>query len=458
MGNGNKGQRRNPAEGVGARVGEDIKAMASADETGGAAADRGIDANLAPDTGRRLNSTEKVRFAIGFVLVSLLWAAPFTMGSVVLLPQTFNSLHGVSGEAAVLMMNSIGCVFALVANIVFGALSDMSRFRVGKRTPWMVLGGIIGALGFLVVIQSSTLAMIIFGWCIVQVGINCLIAPAVAVLSDRIPESTRGTYSALYGASQIIGQQLGTIIGSSFITKIHTGLIVGMIIFLFSGMLTVLVWPREKSAANTVVERTWTDVGRSFIPPTKNCRDFYMALLGRFAFVVGCFMISGYQFYILQKYCHLSNSQIASTLKIMAVLSMVTTILAAVVSGPISDFLQKRKVIVAISCLIIAVGILFPFMMPTATGMFFYAALAGIGNGCYMSVDQALNVDVLPNAKEAGKDLGILNLANTIGQVIAPNCTTLVIGLFDGYRMIFPVAIACLLVGTVFIMMIRKVK
>ena len=432
----NKDRRGGPADGAGARIGENIKAMASVDETG-AVANQGVDPSLAPDTGRRLNSAEKVRFAIGFVLVSLLWAAPFTMGSGVLLPQIFNSLHGVSAEAALGTMNSIGCVFALVANVVFGALSDMSRFRVGKRTPWIVLGGIIGALGFLLVIQSHTLPMIIFGWCIVQVGINCLIAPAVAVLSDRIPESTRGTYSALYGASQVIGQQLGTIIGSSFMGNIHTGLVVAMIIFLFSGILTVLIWPREKSAANTVVERTWADVGRSFIPPTKNCRDFYLALLGRFTFVVGCFMIQGYQLYILQKYCHLSDAQAASTLKVMALISVVT---------------------VATSCLILAVGILFPFLMPTATGMYFYAALAGIGNGCYMSVDQALNVDVLPNAKEAGKDLGILNLANTIGQVIAPGCTTLIIGLFGGYRMIFPVAIACLLVGTVFIMMIRKVK
>ncbi len=454
----NKDRRGGPADGAGARIGENIKAMASVDETGGAVANQGVDPSLAPDTGRRLNSAEKVRFAIGFVLVSLLWAAPFTMGSGVLLPQIFNSLHGVSAEAALGTMNSIGCVFALVANVVFGALSDMSRFRVGKRTPWIVLGGIIGALGFLLVIQSHTLPMIIFGWCIVQVGINCLIAPAVAVLSDRIPESTRGTYSALYGASQVIGQQLGTIIGSSFMANIHTGLVVAMIIFLFSGILTVLIWPREKSAANTVVERTWADVGRSFIPPTKNCRDFYLALLGRFTFVVGCFMIQGYQLYILQKYCHLSDAQAASTLKVMALISVVTTILASVVSGPLSDFLHRRKVIVATSCLILAVGILFPFLMPTATGMYFYAALAGIGNGCYMSVDQALNVDVLPNAKEAGKDLGILNLANTIGQVIAPGCTTLVIGLFGGYRMIFPVAIACLLVGTVFIMMIRKVK
>ena len=44
----------------------------------------------------------------------------------------------------------------------------------------------------------------------------------------------------------------------------------------------------------------------------------------------------------------------------------------------------------------------------------------GLGYGIYMVVDQALNVDVLPNPNEAGKALGILNLANTLGQVIAP--------------------------------------
>lgn len=452
-------EHKNQAQhGVGSRIDEDIAVMATAGETGGAVTSPTMDVSLAPDSGRRLNTTEKVRFAVGFIMVSLLWAAPFTMGSGVLLPQIFNSLHGVSAEAALGTMNSIGCVFALVANIVFGALSDMSRFRVGKRTPWIVLGGIIGAVGFLVVTQSHTLFMIIFGWCIVQVGINCLIAPAVAVLSDRIPEATRGTYSALYGASMIVGQQLGTIIGSFFINKIQTGLLVGMVIFLFSGILTVLIWPRERSAANTVVERTWADVGRSFVPPTRNARDFYLALLGRFTFVIGCFMISGYQLYILQKYCRLSDSAAASTLQVMALISVVTTILAAVVSGPLSDFLQRRKIIVAVSCVVIAIGMAFPFFMPNPTGMFIYAALAGIGNGCYMSVDQALNVDVLPNAEEAGKDLGILNLANTIGQVLAPGCTTLVIGLFGGYRMVFPVAIVCLLVGTFFIMMIRKVK
>jgi MFS family permease len=84
--------------------------------------------------------------------------------------------------------------------------------------------------------------------------------------------------------------------------------------------------------------------------------------------------------------------------------------------------------------------------------------LAGLGNGCYMSVDQALNVDVLPSAEQAGKDLGILNLSNTVGQALAPWCTTMIFDAFGGYKMVFPAAAAFLLFGTIAIMMIRKVK
>ncbi|MCT6874138.1 MAG: MFS transporter, partial [Bifidobacterium sp.] len=69
MVNENNDRREDPAEGIGARVGDDIKVMASADETQGAGVGQSVDASFAPDTGRRLNTTEKFSFAIGFVLV-----------------------------------------------------------------------------------------------------------------------------------------------------------------------------------------------------------------------------------------------------------------------------------------------------------------------------------------------------------------------------------------------------
>ena len=75
-----------------------------------------------------------------------------------------------------------------------------------------------------------------------------------------------------------------------------------------------------------------------------------------------------------------------------------------------------------------------------------------------MAVDQALNVDVLPNPDEAGKDLGILNLANTLGQVLAPVIVGIIVVGAGGYRMLFPIAIIAVAIGAILIMMIRSVR
>ncbi len=161
---------------------------------------------VAPDTGRRLTTSEKWRFAAGFALFSLLWMTAGTSGSQVLLPQRFTDMGIGVPEVILGTMNSVGCVFALVANIVFGALSDITRSRFGKRAPWIVLGGLITAGGYLVSANSLTVIGIVAGWSVVQIGVNMMIAPAVAVLSDRIPEGTRGLFSAFYCGAQIVGQ------------------------------------------------------------------------------------------------------------------------------------------------------------------------------------------------------------------------------------------------------------
>ena len=409
-----------------------------------------VPSDLAPDTGKRLSTGEKIRFGIGF---ALLWMTAGTSGSGVLLPQRFDELDIGTPEVILGAMNSVGCVFALVANIVFGALSDITRSRFGKRTPWIVAGGLVTAAGYVLAFSSTSLVGIVAGWSVVQVGVNMMIAPAVAVLSDRIPENVRGTFSSFYGGAMIVGQSAGTFLGSKFIDAMGAGFIIGAVLFGITGILAVIIWPAERSSkVGSALDDTKQNVrlspaaiAKSFIPPTRNCRDFYLALVGRLLLIFGWSMVSGYQLYILKKFCGLSKESAASTLA------------CSIVSGPISDKLHKRKIIVAVGSVIIAVGLAIPYFMPTATGMLLYAGVGGVGYGIYIAVDQALNVDVLPSADEAGKDLGILNLANTVGQVLAPVVTGAVVVATGSYAQIFPIAVASVLVGAVVIMLIRKV-
>ncbi len=424
-----------------------------------------IASDIAPDTGKRLSRSDKIRFGVGFALFSLLWMTAGTSGSGVLLPQRFDELDIGAPEVILGAMNSVGCVFALVANIVFGALSDITRSRFGRRTPWIVAGGAVTAVGYILAFSSASLAGIVAGWSIVQIGVNMMIAPAVAVLSDRIPENVRGTFSSFYGGAMIVGQSAGTFLGSKFIDAMSAGFVIGAVLFCVTGILTVIVWPAERSCtvddtcddAKRNVRLKPTALAKSFIPPTKNCRDFYLALVGRLMLIFGWSMISGYQLYILKKFCGLSKEAAASTLATMSVISMVVLIICSIISGPISDRLRKRKVIVAVGSVIVAIGLAIPYFMPTAVGMMLYAGIGGVGYGIYIAVDQALNVDVLPDADEAGKDLGILNLANTVGQVLAPVVAGAVVVATGSYALIFPIAVVSVLVGAVVIMLIKKV-
>ena len=90
--------------------------------------------------------------------------------------------------------------------------------------------------------------------------------------------------------------------------------------------------------------------------------------------------------------------------------------------------------------------------------MYVFALVGGFGYGVVSSVDQALNVDVLPSKENAGKDLGILNIANTIGQVLGPNVTSAVVVATGSYFLTFPIAIALVASGMVFIMLIKSAK
>ena len=105
----------------------------------------------------------------------------------------------------------------------------------------------------------------------------------------------------------------------------------------------------------------------------------------------------------------------------------------------------------------------------SALGMYLFAGIAGLGYGVYNAIDQALNVSVLPNPDEAGKDLGILNLANTLSLVVGSLMTSAIVVIVknmthtsttptSAYTVVFIVAIIVVLVAAWLIMRIKKVK
>ena len=151
---------------------------------------------------------------------------------------------------------------------------------------------------------------------------------------------------------------------------------------------------------------TLKDLAVSFhFPKFSTSRDFYKAFGCRVCMLLSYQMISVYQLYIVEDYVHQTKTEAAGTIATMFV-----SLTASLISGPISDKMHTHKVPFIIASLLFAIGTAMPWIMPSVTGMYLYAGIAGFGYGVYSAIDQALNVDVLPNKEEAGKGLGILNL------------------------------------------------
>lgn len=417
------------------------------------------DPSLSPATGKPLDKVTIARFGAGFIIFGVLWMSGLGIVSAVLLPMHYKTIEGVNPDALIGIVNAFTAVASLIANLMFGNFSDRSRSRFGRRTPWILFGAVLGGITLFLTGTTHNAVLLTIFYCACMFGLNCMIAPMVAILSDRVPSGIRGTMSAFYGAGATIGSPIGTMLGALFIKNLIPGFAVAGVLMFLGGVVSMLIMPKEESADFLPKdEGSLKDVLVSFRPPAfHGAHDFYKAFVGRFCMLVSYQMIAVYQLYIIQNYIGQSVDESAVTVSVVSMIMMVMSLVGSFISGPVSDIIGRRKVPVVVASVLFAIGIAMPWVFPSSMGMYLFAGIAGLGYAVYSAVDQALLVDVLPNKEEAGKDLGILNMATTLGQMCGPIVmSALVVNL--GYNFAFPTSIALAIIGCFFIMAIKKVK
>ena len=135
-----------------------------------------------------------------------------------------------------------------------------------------------------------------------------------------------------------------------------------------------------------------------------------------------------------------------------AVISIVT----AVLGGLWSDRLGRRKIFVIWSGLIAASALLLIAFVTTWAGAVIGASILGVGFGIYTAVDFAMITEVLPSADDRAKDLGVINIANALPQVLAPAVAAGVLGLGLGYSTLYVVAAGVSVLGSILVVNIKS--
>ncbi|MCO7127895.1 MFS transporter [Sporolactobacillus shoreicorticis] len=412
-------------------------------------------------TNARITDEQQPKFPIWFgvamVIGPFVWLAPAGNVRNVLLPQYFSQVDPSGKVTAIAIMASVTMVVAAISNILFGALSDLTRSRFGKRKPWILIGTIVESGLICVVANLTNLWAIIAVWGVVAAAENAVAAAMIAQEADRIAPKWRGTISTLYGIGYT-AIQVVAIVAAQFLGNPKMGMYAMAGIGMITGILHVL-FANEKSNVNEPRETlslrsAWTH----FSIPTKGARDYWLAITGKLLQVMGGTIVGAYMLYILTDYMHLSQAETGTVLSLFATINLFVGVLFTAISGPIADKMGRLKLPVAVSTLMIGVAQFFPFLSPHPWTIYVYAVLSAIGGGIYAAVDGALNLAVLPNNETAGKDMGFINLANTLSQIAGVTVASLIVTYLGGYRAIFVVAFLINVIGALLIFAIKKVK
>jgi MFS family permease len=116
---------------------------------------------------------------------------------------------------------------------------------------------------------------------------------------------------------------------------------------------------------------------------------------------------------------------------------LVALVIASLVSGRASDRTGRRRMFVGVAAGLQAAAALLLAIAPAYGTTLVGGALLGAGYGVFLSVDQALATQVLPDPADRGKDLGIMNVALAVPQAFGPLVGALLIAATGGFAALF---------------------
>lgn len=371
----------------------------------------------------------------------------------VLLPQQTEAIVGDGKETALAIVTGIGAAISLVANPLFGALSDRTRSARGRRVPWISAGSLVGALGLTILSGANEFWQVVVGWCLVQASVNASLAAITATLPDRVPVAQRAWAGGLVG----LGQTLGILVGAGLAIAFGgtRGGYLACAAFLLISALPYL----RRSDDPPVTEHDPFALGafvRSFwVSPTRY-PDFAWAWLTRFVVNLGNAIATLYLLYFLQDAVGVADPD--GGVFIVIAINSVVVALSAVVAGRWSDRVRRRKIFVIWAGVVMAVAALMLAFWQTWPGVLTAAVVLGIGFGVFLAVDLAIVTEVLPDEDGFAKDLGVINIANALPQVVAPVIAAPIVTQLGGYTTLYVTAGIIGLVGAVAVVRIRGVR
>src|SRR5205085_3236162 len=103
----------------------------------------------------------------------------------VLLPNQIQNIDPRHKTQTLGVIYAITSVFSTITTPVAGALSDRTRTRIGRRSPWILCGSLIGGVSLALVPSTNNLVIITIFWVIATIMLNSMQPAITTIVADR---------------------------------------------------------------------------------------------------------------------------------------------------------------------------------------------------------------------------------------------------------------------------------
>jgi MFS family permease len=392
------------------------------------------------------------RFTLLWLGFWMAWLVPVQL----VLPNQFAALDSAHKVRDFGITNGAAGVVALIALPLAGALCDRTRSRWGRRRVWMAAGVVVLAVSIAALGPQRSWVGVMICWMFASLGFSIASAGLYAAVADHVPVTQRGIISGAIFGPQALGLLLGVALLAEVITGTASGYLVLTVALVVLSVPFVLRYrdvPPGEAKLPPLSLRALTEA--MWVSPRAH-PDFAWAFGGRVAVNIGNALGTTYLLYFFTNDLHLKDPDTA-LLYVIAVY-LVFTLITTYGGGVLSDRSGRRRVFVAIASVLQGIAALLLVIWPSFSTTIIAAVFLGAGYGAFLSVDQALVTQVLPDAETRAKDLGIMSIGNNVPQALAPVAAALIIDELGGYRVLFAFAGLFTFFGATMVYRIRSVR
>ena len=356
-------------------------------------------------------------FLLAFALANVGGVMAYLPLLTLLLPLKIEVLSGPARIGVFTTCVTAGAIAASGSGILFGWLSDRSvQGGIGRR-GWMT-GGLIGTAGsYALVALAATPVQIVAAVVVFQFAVNALLAPMMAIMSEEIPDAQKGVAGGLLSLGSPVASGLSALLlGQAMLPEAARFALVPVAVA--AALLPLLL-----SRRHLAVLPSGTDNGQTAVLGVLR-RDLVMAGMSRLLVQIAGVVTQVYLLYYFESIVtEGSRAALPARIGHLLTLAFLLPLPIALALGRLSDLTRRRKPFLLIAAGVASAGLIgMAGAKGWSSGAIAFVVYA-IGSSVFVALHAAFAMQLLPNLAHRGRDLGLLNLANTLPSLLGPPLT-----------------------------------